>query len=91
MRKCLLAMLILMLVILMLLNFNTGYADIQVILMLIYVSEFLSLCCRKNIHKEQVLLILNFIINGGGGDTPSASCGLVQWISASWGHALIDL
>ena len=89
MRKCLLAMLILMLVILMLLNFNTGYADIQVILILIYVSEFLSLCCRKNIHKEQVLLILNFIINGG--DTPSASCGLVQWISASWGHALIDL
>ena len=32
-----------------------------------------------------------FYNQGGGGHTPSASCGLVKWISASWGHALIDL
>ena len=43
MRKCLLAMLILMLFILMLLNLNTGYADTDADLCI----RIMSLCCNS--------------------------------------------
>ena len=58
MRKCLLATLILMLVILMLLNLNTGYADTDAELCI----RIMSLCCIYNLSiiKVNVLITSSF-------------------------------